>query len=268
MKISKKNPKKLSAPSGRSVLSHSDNTAYTLQSNALALSFGRNFACPQIVIRNREQRVKNKFCVSDTMKMFDLTMPIDTQIPVFPGGPEPEIIQVASIKEKGWNEKQITIGSHFSTHIDAPFHMIEDGKKLDDYPINKFIGIASVIDVRNQKLINPSLDEIEQEDIVFFYTAHINKIRYKEYFQQNPILSVETAQRLIEKKVKIVGLDSFSPDNEPFEIHKLLLKNDILIVENLINLDKLVNSRFMCYILPLKIMDADGAPCRVIGVLT
>ncbi len=73
------------------------------------------------------------------------------------------------------------------------------------------------------------------------------------------------AKKLIEKKVKIIGLDSWSPDNSPFEVHKMLFKQNILIVENLINLDKLVGKRFKCYILPLKVKDADGAPARIIG---
>ena len=67
--------------------------------------------------------------------------------------------------------------------------------------------------------------------------------------------------------MKIVGIDSFSPDNEPFEVHKMFFKNEILIVENLVNLEKLNGKRFKCYIFPLKIQDADGAPCRVVGVL-
>ncbi len=199
------------------------------------------------------------------MNIIDLTLPINNKTPSFPGDPKPEIKQIATIKVEGWNEKRITIGSHFSTHIDAPFHMLEEGKKLDEYPIEKFIGEAMVIDVKNQ--INPNLDAIKKDDIVFFHTGHAKEMHSNNYFRRDHILSIETAQELIAKGIKIVGLDAFSPDNEPFEVHKLLLKNDILIVENLINLDKLIGIRFMCYILPLKIMDADGAPCRVIGVL-
>jgi len=199
------------------------------------------------------------------MNIIDLTVPINDKTPTFPGDPKLEIKQVATIRVEGWNEKRISIGSHFSTHVDAPFHMLEEGKKLDDYPIEKFIGEAMVIDVNNQ--IDPDLDAIKKDDIVFFHTGHVKEMHSDNYFRQNPTFSIETAQELIAKGIKIVGLDSFSPDNEPFEVHKMLLKSDILIVENLINLDKLIGIRFMCYILPLKIMDADGAPCRVIGVL-
>lgn len=201
------------------------------------------------------------------MEIIDLTMPIDEKTPVFPGDQKQEIKQIATIKENGWNEKRLTISSHFSTHIDAPFHMIEEGKKLTDFPIEKFIGEAIVVDVRNKKQIKFDLRGVKENDIVFFFTGQMDKAYSDAFFQNNPVITKETAQKLIDKKVKIVGLDSYSPDNEPFEVHKVLFKHDILIVENLVNLDKLGGKRFMCYILPLKINDADGAPCRVIGIL-
>ena len=90
------------------------------------------------------------------MNIIDLTLPITNKTPTFPGDPKPEIKQVATIRVDGWNEKRISIGSHFSTPVDAPFHMLEEGKKLDEYPIEKFIGEAMVIDVNNK--INPNLD--------------------------------------------------------------------------------------------------------------
>lgn len=201
------------------------------------------------------------------MKIFDLSMPIDERTPTFPGDPKQEIKQVATIRKNGWNEKRLTINSHFSTHIDAPFHMLENGKKLTDFPIETFIGEAIVIDTRNQFEIEPNLDDVKSNDIVFFFTGHTKKAYSENFFKNNPVMTKNTAQKLIDKKIKIVGLDSFTPDNEPFEVHKLFFKHNILIVENLVNLDQLIGKRFKCYILPLKIQDADGAPCRVVGVL-
>ena len=67
--------------------------------------------------------------------------------------------------------------------------------------------------------------------------------------------------------VKIIGLDSFTPDKEPFETHKLLFTKNICIVENLVNLKQLVGKKFECTILPLKLANADGAPCRVVAKL-
>ena len=61
-------------------------------------------------------------------------------------------------------------------------------------------------------------------------------------------------------------MDSFTPDNEPYDVHKIFLKNDVLIVENLIDLNKLSGKRFQCFIMPMKITNADGAPCRIIAI--
>jgi kynurenine formamidase len=201
------------------------------------------------------------------MKVFDLTMPIDSRTPVFPGSPKQEIRQISTIKENGWNETRIAFNSHFSTHVDAPFHMIENGKKLSDFPIDSFVGDAVVIDARNQRRIEPSLDEVMPGDIVFFYTGHSEKAYSAGFYKNNPEITKKTADALIAKKIKAVGLDSYSADNEPYEAHKLLFRRGILIVENLVNLAPLNGKRFVCCILPLKVMDADGAPCRVIGML-
>lgn len=194
-------------------------------------------------------------------------MSISEKTPVFPGDPKPEIKPIATIEKEGWNEKRLTIHSHFSTHIDAPFHMRSNGKKLDEYSIESFIGKAIVIDCRGHNPIQPELSAVQAGDFVFFYTGQTEKAFSAAFFENNPVIDLETAQKLIDKKVSIVGIDSFTPDNAPFETHKLLFKHDIRIVENLVNLKKLVGKRFDCTILPLKIEHADGAPCRIIATL-
>ena len=100
---------------------------------------------------------------------------------------------------------------------------------------------------------------------MFFYTRHVAKAYSPEYYKTNPVITEKTANELTQKKAKMIGLDSWTPDNAPYTLHKLLFKHDILIVENLVNLDQLVGKRFQCHVLPLKILDADGAPCRVIA---
>lgn len=200
------------------------------------------------------------------MKVIDLSMLIDEKTPVFSGDSKQEIKQIATITENGWNEKRITFNSHFSTHLDAPLHMLENAKSLSDFPIDYFIGEGIVLDVRGQKEINSNLENVKENDIVFFFTGHTEKAYSQEFFKNNPVITKETAEKLIKKKIKIVGLDSFTPDNSPYLIHKMLLKKNILIVENLVNLNEL-KGRFNCYILPLNLKNADGAPCRIIGII-
>ncbi len=195
----------------------------------------------------------------------DLTLPIDIDIPVFPGDPQPKINQISTIAENGWNEKQLVITSHFATHIEAPIHMIENGKTLSDYPIESFIGEAIVFDVRGQSIIDVNVDDVKAKDIVFFHTDHIRHVYEPAYFENNPVLSKDIIEKLIEKEISIVGIDSFTPDNEPFSLHKRLFHHDIRIVENLTRLDQIPTRRFFCYIFPLYIKKADGAPCRVVA---
>ena len=192
-------------------------------------------------------------------------MPIDEKTPNFPGDP---ILKIKrhNVKENTYGKTFLELQSHISTHIDAPSHMIKDGKTLSDYPITKFVGDSIVIDVIGQKSIEPNLSDVKEGDIVFFLTSHSDKAYESDYFKNNPVIAEKTAQKLIEKRISIVGLDSFTPDNEPYGVHKIFLKNDVLIVENLIDLNKLSGKRFQCFILPLKVSEADGAPCRVIAV--
>ncbi len=85
--------------------------------------------------------------------------------------------------------------------------------------------------------------------------------------KNNPMISKKTVQELIQKKVRIIGMDALTPDDLPFSLHKELFRRGILIVENLVNLEPLNGKRFECIILPLNIRHGDGAPCRVVGIL-
>lgn len=192
-------------------------------------------------------------------------MPIDEKTPTFPGDP-PIKIKRHTVKSNGYGKTFLDIHTHISTHIDAPSHMIEKGKTLSDFPLACFIGEAIVIDVRGQKRIECDLSHVKKNDIVFLMTSHSDKAYDPDYFQNNPVIIEKTAQKLVEKGIKIIGLDSFTPDNEPYAIHKIFLTHDILIVENLVHLDTLLGKKFTCFILPMKITGADGAPCRVVAI--
>ena len=92
-------------------------------------------------------------------KYIDLSLLLTKNTPVFPGEPDIIFKQHANIKENTYNEHQITINTHFGTHMDFPYHMINDGKKSNDYKLEKFIGKGKVIDI-----YNPDLNSIEDEE--------------------------------------------------------------------------------------------------------
>ena len=145
--------------------------------------------------------------------------------------------------------------------------MTEDGKKLSEYPLEKFVGNGIVLDVRKGFDLNVLDDpKIKKDSIVLLWTGQTEKL-YSGYFEDAKFIPKGFAEKLGKLGVKIVGIDSFSPDESPYEIHKILFKHDILIVENMKNLDKLADKNFKVFILPLKLENVDAAPCRAIAIL-
>lgn len=106
----------------------------------------------------------------------DLTMEVSPRTPVYPGDPAILVETVAEFAKDGWNERRLICQSHVSTHIDAPFHMQDDGQKLDDFPIESFIGPAQIIDARGHNPIKAEhLSELDDSKIVLLRTDHTKK---------------------------------------------------------------------------------------------
>lgn len=201
------------------------------------------------------------------MSFVDLTVPLGEQTPVYPGDAPAQVERAGVFEEDGFNDHVLKLGTHIGTHIDAPYHMIADGKKLNEFPVSKFVGRGVCIDVRS----GFSLESIEsaalqEGDIVLLMTELSKKYYESTYFEDYPAIPKVFAEALIAKNIKMVGLDMCSPDHEPFEIHKLLLGSDVLIIENLTNLDAVFGKEFTVYALPLNVA-MDGSPARVIAQL-
>ncbi|MFA6065063.1 MAG: cyclase family protein [archaeon] len=197
-------------------------------------------------------------------KLIDLTQKMDEVFPEWMFEEKQEIKQSATIEKEGYNEKRISITTHFATHIDAPFHMIRDGKKLHEYPLETFTGSAIVIPLKN---FEKYLNKIKKNDIVLIYTGQGKKFYNQDYYASSPVVSESIAKELVKRKVKIVGIDAFSPDKSPWNVHKILFEKSILIIENMLIPSKLIGKRFECsaYTTPVGRFDEDGAPCRVIA---
>ncbi len=202
------------------------------------------------------------------MNNIDLSHTFKEEMPVFPGDSIAELKQVAFFDKNGYNSFYLQSGMHVGTHIDAPFHMNPEGKKLSEIEPDRFFGKAKVLDVRGQKQIKPdvlSTIEIEKGDILLLHTGHDKYYHTDKYYKNFPVITSGFAETVIEKEIKIIGFDSPSPDDYPYDVHKLLFKNDILIIENLTGLGQLLNiTEFEIIALPVKFQSA-GAPVRVIA---
>lgn len=190
-------------------------------------------------------------------KYIDLSILLTKDTPVFPGEPNIIFKKHANIKENTYNEHQITINTHFGTHMDFPYHMIDDGKKSSNFKLENFIGKGKVININN-----PDLNSIEDEDVFLIYSEHIEK-GIDNLFSDVPVLDENLVDFLITKKPKMLLLDIPTPDKFPYPIHKKILGNDILIVENVCNMKLLIDKKFKVYAIPLNFKEFDGSPCRV-----
>jgi len=215
-----------------------------------------------------------------TLKFIDLTLPISEKIPTFPGSPQPIFIQWENIKDDGYNLELLFLSSHTGTHLDAPYHFIEKGKKIHEISLKRLIINAILVKIRkrgDQPITKTDIQKFEKkhgkipnESTVIFWTGWQKMIKNDSYFVSNPGLSVTAAKYLISKKTNLVGIDSPSIDlgkEKRFSVHHLFAKNDVLIVENLANLDKIKSWKFQLAVLPMKLKNATGAPVRAVGII-
>ena len=211
------------------------------------------------------------------MKIIDLTQIISTAMPVYPGTEKPIIIDATTIDKDGFAEKCLTFYSHTGTHIDSPGHILSWKHTLDQFSVDKFIGKGIVIDLLNFKSliiekndIESYSDKLKVSDFILFNTGWNNKWGGVEYFSGFPILSKDALKWLCSFNLKGVGIDCISIDpveDIEMENHRIVLERDMIIIENLCNLEKLVDTQFMFSCLPLRINNSDGSPVRAVGII-
>ncbi len=202
------------------------------------------------------------------MKIYDVSMLIHNEMMTYENrvANRPQIEAIKTFEKDGFNESTIKFNLHTGTHIDAPFHMIDQGETVEKLDLNKLITKCRVLDmthvvgrISQKNLIN---FEIKKDEFILFKT----KNSYSEIYEEDTIFLDSTgAKFLAELSVSGVGIDSLGiersqPDHST---HKILMEHGIIILEGLRLKDVPQGEYFMCA-LPLKLQGTDGAPARVI----
>jgi arylformamidase len=208
--------------------------------------------------------------------ILDLTREVRNDTKVFPGSPLPKFITWTKMDVHNYDSEVIFMSTHTGTHMDAPSHFASNASTIDKISIGRFISNAILIKLKKGSNQLITADEIKapnvsikQGDTIVLSTLWENEIDKDYFFSHCPGLTEDAAKYLIDKKVNAVGIDSPSIDRgseSSFAVHKLLLSNEILIVENLCNLDKLNCQYFTLIMTPLKLSGASGSPIRAIAV--
>lgn len=206
-------------------------------------------------------------------KVIDLTLTINTKMTGV------AIDSAKTLSDDGWNATTLHLYSHSGTHMDAPFHFGVTDQTIDQLPINRLISEAWVVDVsfiqRKEEILVEHLraiiDNFKKGQSILLRTGWSKKIGTDEYRNALPRISKELAQWMGDHDVNILGVEPPSVADvnnlkEVTEIHTILMKNNIIIIEGLTNLEALSQDIITLIALPLKIENGDGAPARVIAL--
>jgi len=194
--------------------------------------------------------------------------------------PSPSLETLSCVEEDVFNVQQFSAVTHICTHIDAPKHFVPDGATIDEVDLETFAGEGVVVDVSREEPTEITVGEFEsapgevrEGDVVLVYTGWCRRYGDDGY-EPHPWLSTDLAEWLVDRGVKLVGLDVVTPDIPgpyreegwtEYPVHRTLLENDVLIAEHLGGLDAVSGERLEVYAFPLKIRDGDGAQARFVG---
>lgn len=208
-------------------------------------------------------------------KIIDLSMEIYHGAPTFTFDPKCAVIVHNTVESIGYNITQISMSTHQGTHLDAPYHFLNDGITVDKLPLENCIGKASKVDLTHKKPKEP----ISVEDFLPFEEKIVkgSKVVYqtgwdkifpdKSYFSDFPYLSKELADWFASKEIALLGMDTPTPN--PIDwmyVHHSLFGKGIIIVEGLANLEKISKEEFFLFAAPLAIKGRDGSPVRAVAI--
>ncbi len=214
------------------------------------------------------------------MSFVDLSRTIYAGMPKIPILPDVEIHQVASMAAGApLNIGAMTIAFHCGTHIDAPVHIVPNGRTIEQMPLEIFTGWATVVPVKRGGGERITLADIEHAptrphtgDIVFFHTGWDEKFESGDY-NVHPYFDEPAAEWLVQNGTKLMGIDcitvdqpvSLRPPGFGFPIHHIFLENEVLIGENLTNLAAVSGQRVRVYAFPLPIRGGDAGHARIVA---
>ena len=189
------------------------------------------------------------------MKIIDISQEVFS-CNVYPSDPHPTAEKVVSI-DKGdvYNMSTLSMCVHNGTHIDAPYHFLNDGNTVEQIPLEYFVGTCYVTH-RDGELTSKDAEEIMQE-------AKAHNAPERILIGGNVIVTAEAAKVFADYGIKLIGNEGLSigPVEAPMEVHKILLSANAVLLEGIV-LKDVPNGTYFLNAAPLNLAKLDGAPCR------
>ena len=206
------------------------------------------------------------------MPIYDLSVPISSELPSWPGDPAINIDNWSSLANgESANVSALCFSAHTGTHVDAPAHFLEGAKQVESLDLEVLIGEAQVIEVSDDTLM------IDENFVAANCESEVKRVLFKtrnsslwdNQFKTNfTYLELPAAKRLIAQGVKLVGIDYLSIEkfhSQDHAVHRELLANEVIILEGL-NLSEVPAGKYELICLPLRLRSqlGDGAPARAV----
>ena len=189
------------------------------------------------------------------MKIIDISQEI-MSCKVYPGDPAPKGERLVSM-DRGdvYNMSAFSMCAHNGTHVDAPFHFINEGKTIDQMPPESFVGLCYVVRHNGEVTADDAVEIMEK--------AVNNGAAERILIAGDAVVTAEAAEVFAEHNIKLIGNESQSvgPENAPMKVHKILLSKEIVLLEGIV-LDGVEEGKYFLSALPLDIKGFDGSPCR------
>lgn len=203
------------------------------------------------------------------MKLYDITRTITPDIAVWPGDTPYSAKTVLRIAAGNpVNVTALTMSAHTGTHTDAPYHVLDSGKKINEVALDAYIGAATVVEFLNVEaaLMPHHLQHIDLKQVerllIRTPSSDFPDDRWSKTFVYP---TPETAQLLADHNVKLFGTDSPTVDpltSQTLEAHNIFCRGNVAILEGL-QLRDVPPGDYELIALPLK-LDGDGAPVRAV----
>ena len=207
-------------------------------------------------------------------RWIDLSHPLVSGMPIYPGDPEYQARVVSQDTENGFLVHDVSLGLHSGTHIDGPSHALTNALTIEKLPIDRFVGEANVIRVRpiGRIIHTNDLDALYAElkaptPRLLISTTHAKNWGKDTYFAASLEFENDFPDWAKARRLELIGADlpTFSfRGNSALLCHQALFQRGILLLENLTNLDKLA-SRVFLVACPLKFQGLEASPVRAIA---